>query len=111
MPTSGSPYPWGPASSFAGNQLRNPSRPAKPLVSFQTYRQLSGWNPPPLMIRAIRAHCHFRTLALQQVHASAIAGAKLETSEGSLSRYGYHASALQRWENLASRSHSNSMIS
>src|SRR5262249_16179316 len=42
------------------------SRPAKPLVSFQTYRQLSGWNPPPLMIRAFRAHCHFRTHAPQQ---------------------------------------------
>src|SRR6516165_12731168 len=26
--------------------------PAKPLVSFRTYRQLSGWNAPPLMIRA-----------------------------------------------------------
>src|SRR5882672_11469656 len=33
------------------------SYPAKPLVSFRTYRQLSGWNPPPLMIRAFRAHC------------------------------------------------------
>ena len=29
----------------------------KPLVSFRTYRQLSGWNPPPLMIRAFGAHC------------------------------------------------------
>jgi hypothetical protein len=25
------------------------------------YRQLSGWNPPPLVIRAVRAHCHVRT--------------------------------------------------
>jgi hypothetical protein len=32
---------------------------AKPLASFRTYRQLSGWNPPPLMIRAFGAHCHF----------------------------------------------------
>jgi hypothetical protein len=30
---------------------------AKPLASFRTYRQLSGWNPPPLMIRAFGAHC------------------------------------------------------
>ena len=27
------------------------------LFSFQTYRQLSGWNLPPLVIRAVRAHC------------------------------------------------------
>src|SRR5262249_28453791 len=27
------------------------------LVSYRTYRQLSGWNPPPLVIRAVRAHC------------------------------------------------------
>jgi hypothetical protein len=34
---------------------------AESLVSFWTYRQLSRWNPPPLMIRAVRAHCHKRT--------------------------------------------------
>jgi hypothetical protein len=28
------------------------SCPAKPLVSYQTYRQLSGWILPPLVIRA-----------------------------------------------------------
>ena len=39
------------------------SYPAKPLVSFRTYRQLSGWNPPPLMIRAFRAHCQQETFA------------------------------------------------
>ena len=33
------------------------SYPTKPLASFRTYRQLSGWNPPPLMIRAFGAHC------------------------------------------------------
>jgi hypothetical protein len=27
----------------------------------------SGWNPPPLMIRAVRAHCHNRTRAPQQM--------------------------------------------
>jgi hypothetical protein len=30
--------------------------PAEPLVSFQINRQLSGWNPPPLVIRAFGAH-------------------------------------------------------
>ena len=35
------------------------SYPAEPLVSFRTYRQLSGWNPPPLVIRAFGAHCQF----------------------------------------------------
>ena len=36
-------------------------RPAEPLVSFQINRQLSGWNFPPLMIRAFGAHGHNRT--------------------------------------------------
>jgi hypothetical protein len=31
-------------------------RPAKPLVSYQINRQLSGWNPPPLATRAVGAH-------------------------------------------------------
>src|SRR6195952_1924026 len=31
--------------------------PAKPLVSYQNNRQLFGWNPPPLVVRAIGAHC------------------------------------------------------
>ena len=30
--------------------------PAEPLVSYQINRQLSGWNLPPLMIRAFGAH-------------------------------------------------------
>src|SRR5262249_54144759 len=42
------------------------SYPTKPLVSFRTYRQLSGWNLPPLVIRAYRAHCQQRTYATQQ---------------------------------------------
>src|SRR5262249_24387809 len=37
------------------------SYPAKLLVSFRINRQLSGWNLPPLMIRAFEAHCHERT--------------------------------------------------
>jgi hypothetical protein len=34
--------------------------PAKPLVSYQTYRQLSGWNLPPLVLRAFGAHVESR---------------------------------------------------
>src|SRR6202043_3721311 len=54
-----------PAFARAGSLSRGSdpaSYPAKPLVSFRTYRQLSGWNPPPLMIRALRAHCQELTL-------------------------------------------------
>jgi hypothetical protein len=36
--------------------------PTKPLVSFRINRQLSGWNLPPLMIRAFEAHCQQLTL-------------------------------------------------
>jgi hypothetical protein len=32
------------------------SYPAEPLVSYRTDRQLSGWNLPPLVIRAFGAH-------------------------------------------------------
>jgi hypothetical protein len=35
--------------------------PAEPLVSYQINRQLSGWNLPPLVIRAFGAHCQKRT--------------------------------------------------
>ena len=38
------------------------SYPTKPLVSYRTNRQLSGWNPPPLVFRAVGAHCHNRSL-------------------------------------------------
>src|SRR6195256_5720622 len=41
--------------------------PAEPLVSYQINRQLSGWNLPPLVIRAFGAHCHFRTHAPRQI--------------------------------------------
>jgi hypothetical protein len=47
------------------NRLRRPlsrgfdpaSYPTKPLVSYQSNRQFSGWNLPPLVIRAFGAHC------------------------------------------------------
>jgi hypothetical protein len=35
--------------------------PTEPLVSFQTNRQLSGWIPPPLAIRAFGAHGQCQT--------------------------------------------------
>jgi len=35
--------------------------PTKPLVSYRIYRQLSVWNPPPLVIRAFGAHCQEQT--------------------------------------------------
>src|SRR3954462_9731742 len=36
------------------------SCPTKPLVSYRSNRQLSGWNPPPLVIRAVGAHWEMR---------------------------------------------------
>src|SRR5215468_2065219 len=39
------------------------SYPAEPLVSYQTNRQLSGWIPPPQVIRAFGAHGQIPTLA------------------------------------------------
>jgi hypothetical protein len=44
--------------------------PAEPLVSYQINRQLSGWNLPPLVIRAFGAHCQQRTHAPQQTMPS-----------------------------------------
>jgi|SRR6516164_4424804 len=37
------------------------SCPDEPLVSYRINRQLSGWNPPPLMMRAFGAHCQLPT--------------------------------------------------
>src|ERR1035437_8230604 len=53
------------------NRLKRPlsrgsspaGHPAEPLVSYQINRQLSGWNLPPLVIRAFGAHCQNRTHA------------------------------------------------
>ena len=44
--------PWRPLS----RGFDPTSYPVKPLVSYQTYRQLSGWILPPLVKRAIGAH-------------------------------------------------------
>ena len=43
--------------------------PTKPLVSYRTYRLLSGWILPPLVLRAVGAHCHFLPLARAGVKA------------------------------------------
>ena len=40
------------------------SYPAKPLVSYQSNRQFPGWNPPPLVTRAIGAHCKVKNSSL-----------------------------------------------
>jgi len=40
--------------------------PSEPLVSYQLNRQLAGWNLPPLVNRALRAHAklkQFRAIA------------------------------------------------
>src|SRR4029453_4098161 len=37
--------------------------PREPLVSYRTNRKLSGWNLPPLMVRAFGAHGVIRTSA------------------------------------------------
>jgi hypothetical protein len=45
------------------------SYPTKPLVSYRIYRQLSRWILPPLVIRAVGAHCHEQTLAVSTIPA------------------------------------------
>src|SRR5271169_2922528 len=52
--------------------------PAEPLVSYQINRQLSGWNLPPLVIRAFGAHCQEETSCAP--FKSAAAGVVLSTS-------------------------------
>ena len=51
------------------------SYPHEPLVSYRINRQLSGWNLPPLVIRALGAHCQeadnrLRTLWLAPSNAA-----------------------------------------
>ena len=48
------------------------SYPAEPLVSFRINRQLSGWNPPPLMIRAFGAHCQQATYVSASLNHAAV---------------------------------------
>jgi hypothetical protein len=46
------------------------SCPHEPLVSYRINRQLSGWNPPPLMMRAFGAHCHELTTGTGAISAN-----------------------------------------
>ena len=55
--------------------------PDEPLVSYQINRQLSGWIPPPLVIRAVGAHCQKATSACYSITSAAPA-----RSEGGTSR-------------------------
>src|SRR6478672_7389936 len=53
--------------------------PPKPLVSYQSNRQLSGWILPPLVKRALGAHCknlEFRNLSaeLRVTHGDSVLG-------------------------------------
>src|SRR4029077_15664094 len=53
--------------------------PAEPLVSYQINRQLSGWNLPPLVIRAFGAHCqhgHVRKERGPRIPGLAVSGGK-----------------------------------
>src|SRR5476651_929886 len=52
--------------------------PAEPLVSFQINRQLSGWYLPPLVIRALGAHGHFRTHAPHKNHGGLTAAGRVQ---------------------------------
>ena len=42
--------------------------PTKPLVSYQSNRQLPGWNLPPLVKRAIGAHCEIQEICSKTRH-------------------------------------------
>jgi hypothetical protein len=67
-----------PKATFV-TRLQPSGYPAKPLVSFRTNRQLSGWNPPPQVFRALGAHCHRQTLAAQQATFTGSASSRRET--------------------------------
>jgi hypothetical protein len=54
-----------PQAAFV-TRLRPPSYPEDPLVSYRTNRQLSGWNLPPLEIRAYRAHTVTRNCRVEE---------------------------------------------
>ena len=47
--------------------------PTKPLASYQINRQLSGWNLPPLVIRAFGAHCQHATSRCYSIASPACA--------------------------------------
>src|SRR6476659_948219 len=53
-----------PKATFV-TRLRPGGLPLR-LVSYQLNRQLAGWNLPPLVDRALRAHCYVRALAAER---------------------------------------------
>jgi hypothetical protein len=55
-----------PKAAFVARLRPNQVHPTKPLASFRTNRQLSGWNPPPQVFRAFGAHSHKPTRAARQ---------------------------------------------
>jgi len=71
------------------NRPRRPSsrgfspagRPSSPLVSYRNHRQFSGWNLPPLVIRAFGAHCkiqvHKRPRFAVLGHLCSVASARI----------------------------------
>ena len=71
------------------------SYPAKPLVSYRTYRQLSGWIPPPQVFRALGAHCHKRTSMAEPIptqNETTAAAKRLDTAAC------FDTMARRRWE-------------
>ena len=54
----------GPLHTVTLAEAREAAReyPTAPLVSYQINRQLSGWHLPPLVFRAVGAHCRLRVL-------------------------------------------------
>jgi hypothetical protein len=51
-----------PAQALLTSRGSSPSGyPAEPPVSYQINRQLSGWIPPPQVIRAFGAHGQYQT--------------------------------------------------
>ena len=59
--TSDSHHPFLQSNRLGENLKRCTKKALAKRWGVQTYRQLSGWNPPPLMIRAFRAHCQVET--------------------------------------------------
>jgi hypothetical protein len=80
------------------------SYPAKPLVSYQSNRQLSGWNPPPLVVRAIGAHCMFLDSYTNAAHRTCLLDRDRWASEGpySTDRTPWHGSE-RRYSDVRNR--------
>lgn len=70
--------------------------PTRPLVSYQINRQFSGWNLPPLVLRAFGAHCcrkraiFARRFHLDRLHISTLGPGRLRCGTGG-------ATSGERW--------------